>query len=758
MTEDGESPNSVLLETSLPEGAAPLESILCTQELRNRPTRPPNHEKENSALVALSGALADSPLTILQTLADEVLDVLDADSAGLSLLTKDGKRFYWAAIAGAWAPHVGGGTARDFGPCGDVLDRDIPMLFSHWERRYPYLTVATPLADEGLLVPFYVNGKSVGTIWAIAHTTVRKFDAEDLRLLESMGRFASAAYQVVEAIEGLSVEIAARAKAESELRVLTDGLERQVRRRTAELEHRNRQLADAKAQLADEKLSLERSEAYMAEAQTLSHTGSWYFNIGTGEHFWSRESFAILDYDPEAIKASYPRLLERIHPEDRSRVDEIRSAAMRDKRHFEAEFRLLLPGGSIRYVRGIGRYSIDESGQVEFIGAMRDITESKRAQEELRRSGAFLAEGQHLTHTGSFSWRPGTDVVTWSEELYRIYEIEVGIPVTPEMSRSRVHPEDVSLFEKLKVVDQTRTEVDEFEHQYRLLMPDGSIKYMHAVAHATRDQEGQLEYIAAVQDITARRLSEEALEEARSDLAKVARVTSLGVLTASIAHEVSQPLSGVVTNAGTCLRMLDADPPNVGGARETASRILRDGNRAGDVITRLRTLFTTEKLTLEVLDLTEVTREVIALSVSDLRRNRVALQTELAEDLPTVAGDRIQLEQVILNLLRNASDAMLDVHERPRQMLVRTERDGRDGIRMSVRDVGVGVDLQSMSKLLDAFYTTKSDGMGLGLSVSRSIIERHHGRLWAEPNDGPGATFSFSLPSDRAGATAAAPR
>ena len=745
MTESVELQAGAPSETPLPIGAAPLASILCTEALRNRPSRRPHYEQENSALVALSSALADSPRTILQTLADKVLDVLDADSAGLSLLTKDGERFYWAAIAGAWQPHIGGGTPRNFGPCGDVLDHNVPMLFSHWERRYPYLSVATPLADEGLLVPFYVNGKSVGTIWAIAHSDLRKFDAEDLRLLESLGRFASAAYQVVEAIDDLSLEVEARGKAESELRELTDDLERQIRLRTEELEQRNRQLADAKAQLAEEKLSLERSEAYMAEAQRLSHTGSWYFNVDTGEHFWSQESFAILDLDPKNIIASYATLLERVHPEDRARFDNVRSTAVRDKRDFDTEFRLLLPGGEIRYVRGIGKCSNNEDGQVEFIGAMRDMTDSKHAQEELRRSEAFLAEGQHLSRTGSFSWRVGTDEVTWSEQLYRIYEFEVGVPVTLELIRTRVHPEDMSVLEKMKIVDQTRS-MNEFEWQYRLLMPDGSIKYLLAIAHATRDHEGQLEYIAAVQDVTARRVSEEALAKARSELARVARATSLGVLTASIAHEVNQPLSGIITNAGTCLRMLDATPPNVEGARETARRTIRDGNRASDVITRLRALFSKEELTLELLDLNEITQEVMALSLAELQTNRIALQSELAEDLPAINGDRIQLQQVILNLVRNASDAMADVNDRPRRLLIRTEREDEDRVRLRVRDTGVGVDPDSMNKLLDAFYTTKVDGMGIGLSVSRSIIERHQGHLWPEPNDGPGATFSFSIP------------
>jgi signal transduction histidine kinase len=258
--------------------------------------------------------------------------------------------------------------------------------------------------------------------------------------------------------------------------------------------------------------------------------------------------------------------------------------------------------------------------------------------------------------------------------------------------------------------------------------------------------EGHPLFIGALQDVTDRKVAEEALDRARSELAHVSRVTTLNAFTGSVAHEINQPLSGIVTNAGTCLRMLNSDPPNIDGARETARRTLRDGNRAADVISRLRALFSKKAFTLEPLDLNEATREVIALSVSDLQRNRVTLRLELAEELPPVTGDRIQLQQVILNLLRNASDAMADIDERPRDLLIRTLREGHDGVRLSVQDTGIGVPLQDLQKLFEAFYTTKSGGMGIGLSVSRSIIERHHGRLWAEANDGPGATFSFSIP------------
>ena len=320
------------------------------------------------------------------------------------------------------------------------------------------------------------------------------------------------------------------------------------------------------------------------------------------------------------------------------------------------------------------------------------------------------------------------------------------MPVTLELIRSRVHPEDVSLIEKMKMVDQAREGGHDFEWQFRLLMPDHSIKYMHAVAHATRDQDGQLEYMASVQDVTARRLAEEARDNARSELTHVARVTSLGTLTASIAHELNQPLSGIVTNASTCMRMLAADPPNVDGARETARRTIRDGNRASEMITRLRALFSKKEATNESVDLNDATREVLALSSSELQRNRVILRPELADDLPLVTGDRVQLQQVILNLVRNASDAMSGVDDRPRQLLIRTERDEGDRVRLTVQDAGVGFDPQAADRLFESFYTTKNDGMGIGLSVSRSTIERHYGRLWAMPNNGPGVTFSFSIP------------
>jgi C4-dicarboxylate-specific signal transduction histidine kinase len=225
----------------------------------------------------------------------------------------------------------------------------------------------------------------------------------------------------------------------------------------------------------------------------------------------------------------------------------------------------------------------------------------------------------------------------------------------------------------------------------------------------------------------------------------VARITSLGVVTAWIAHEVNQPPSGIITNASTCLRMLDVDPPNLDGARETARRTIRDGHSASDVITRLRTLYSKKEPSLEPMDLNEASREVIALLLSELPRDGVILQHEFANHLHMVAGDRIQLQQVIHNLVRNASDTMRDIDDRARRLLIRTEQAG-ENVCVIVQDSGVGFDPASADRLFGSFYTTKPDGMGIGLPLSRSIIEAHGGRLWAVANDGPGATFTFSIP------------
>ena len=373
------------------------------------------------------------------------------------------------------------------------------------------------------------------------------------------------------------------------------------------------------------------------------------------------------------------------------------------------------------------------------------VIERMRSDEALKRSTALLERTQQLSSTCCFSWCVDTDEISWSKELAQLFELDAAaVPVTPGMIGARVHPEDLRSFHAM--LERARSGVNDFEFEQRLRLADNSVRYLRAVAHRFRDQEGQLEYIGAVRDVTHRRHTEEALAKLRAELARAARVASLGVLTAAIAHEVNQPLAGIAANAGTCRRMLAADPPDLEGARETVRRTIRDAERASEVVKRLRALFCKQGATCESLDLNEATREVVALSLSELDRNKVIVRTEFAGELPPVQGDRVQLQQVILNLLLNASDAMSDVDGRPRQLVIRTERDEEDRAQLSVRDTGVGLEPQEVDRLFDAFYTTKSGGMGIGLSVSRVIIESHKGRLWATPNDGPGATFSFSIP------------
>jgi PAS domain S-box-containing protein len=434
-----------------------------------------------------------------------------------------------------------------------------------------------------------------------------------------------------------------------------------------------------------------------------------------------------------------------VHPDDLNGLAAAWQRIVASEKPGEAEARLRRRDGQYRWFLVRASPLRDENGKiVKWYGIKTDIDDRKRAEEKLRRSEAFLAQGQNLARIGNFSWVVATDEIKGSEQLYRIFEFELGVPITFDLIGSRVHPEDLPMM--YEMIGRAQRAVSDFEYEHRLLMPDGSIKHLHLIAHANRDHQDRLEYIGAVQDVTQRRLSEEALSKARSELAHLTRVTALSTLTASIAHEINQPLSGILTNASTCLRMLNGDPPNVDGARETARRTIRDCNRVSDVTTRLRALFSKKEFAMERLDLNEAAREVIALSLSDLQMNRVILRSELADQLPPVTGDRVQLQQVILNLLRNASEAMATVEDRPRELLIRTERDERDRVRLSVKDAGVGFTPEGADKVFQAFYTTKKDGMGIGLSVSRSIIEAHHGSLWATANDGPGATFSFAIP------------
>ncbi len=459
--------------------------------------------------------------------------------------------------------------------------------------------------------------------------------------------------------------------------------------------------------------------------------------------YLNRRAVEYLGHTAESLTGG--RWLELVHPDHRDATVQRWLHSATTGTSYADEYRLRRADGQYRWIQSVGEPFHDTEGRIaNWYGLVIDIEDRKRAEMELRRAYDSFADAQRLSQTGSFITDLLGDDHNWSEEAFRIFEFDPASKVSVQRIRDIILPDDLPSFESVIARGMTGENVT---FAFRILTARRALKHVRGVAHVVEHVSGRPLFVGALQDVTENKVAEEALDKARSELAHVARVSTVSALTASITHEVNQPLSGIITNAGTCLRMLGADPPDVEGARETARRTLRDGNRAADVITRLRALFSKREFTLEPLDINDVTREVVALSLNDLQRNRVVLQSEFANDLPTITGDRIQLQQVVLNLLRNASDAMVSVDDRPRQMLIRTERDADDRVRVMVRDAGIGLDLQGMNKLFDAFYTTKTDGMGIGLSVSRSIIEKHHGRLWAEPNDGPGATFTFSIPA-----------
>ena len=533
------------------------------------------------------------------------------------------------------------------------------------------------------------------------------------------------------------------ARLHSELKKLAAKLDHQLARRTAELAEANRVLRDEiaghnrveealKARDINLRLILDSIPAPVAlmrpdgQVQGVNQPTLRYFGktLEDLKHWGTGDA---------------------VHPDDLRNAIDVWIKAIKTGQAYEVKERLRRFDGIYRWFEVRGFPLKDPDGRIlNWCVLLTDIDDRQRAEEKLRRSEAFLAEAQRLSSTGSFSWRVETGEIVFSEQLCRIFGFDPTARVSLELVRSRFHPDDIPLMDEM--VEQVKGRGDDFEYEHRLIMPDGSIKRIQVVGHRSRDGSSQLEYIGTTQDVTQRRLAEDALAKARSDLTNMTRVTSLGLMAASIAHEVNQPLFGIITNADSCLLMLSSDPPDVEGARETVRRTIRDGNRATDVIKRIRALFSKQDPIFELMDLNDATREVISLALSDLQRQRVALRLELSNDLPLVAADRVQLQQVIMNLVRNAADAMDNIDDRPRTLMIKTEKDEGDRVRLSVEDAGVGLDPEAGHRLFEAFYTTKSGGMGIGLSISRSIIEAHHGHLWATVNHGPGATFLFSIP------------
>ena len=676
-------------------------------------------------------------------------------------------------------------------------------------------------------------------------------------------------------------------------------------------------VAERTRQLTAVNDDLRRSEAYLAQAQRVSHTGSFGWSVSSGDIVWSDETFRILEYD-RTIQPTVELVFQRMHPEDRALVQQIIDRAIQERKAFGFEHRLLMQDGSVKYVRVVGHPSTNyESGNLEFVGAVTDITESKRVEESLRRSEGYLAEAQRLTHTGSWVWRvEGRDALHLSEEWYRIYgfDPEAGVPTWDERLL-RIHPEDRAKWQA--TIDRAIDEKSDYEMEFRILLPAGSVRHIQTVGHPVVNASGDLvQFVGSSVDITERKRAEalregesrilemiardapleeileklvrvveaqfagllcsvllldedgqhvrhgaapslpepytkaidglsigpkagscgtamyrrepvvvtdilqdplweeyrgvaepygfracsstpilmhsdevlgsfamyyreprspspaearalemathlagiaierklareerERLRQAQADLAHINRVTTMGELTASLAHEIKQPITAAVTDARTCLRWLGRDEPNVPEAREAASRLVTDVTRAAEIISRIGLLFKKGGLQREVIDVNELIREMIVLLRNEAARYSISIGSDLAEDLSKVVGDRIQLQQVFMNLMLNGIEAMKDLGT-VGELTIKSQPGEGSQLLISIGDTGVGLQPEQAEKVFDAFYTTKAQGTGMGLPISRSIIESHGGRLWATANSGPGATFQFTLPGE----------
>ncbi len=441
------------------------------------------------------------------------------------------------------------------------------------------------------------------------------------------------------------------------------------------------------------------------------------------------------------------RIAVAVHPDDLPRVEAAWRAHLPSGKPFQMEQRIRRADGEYRWFF-IRRVPLrNENGEViRWYAAAHDIEDQKRAERALRRSEAYLAEAQRLSNMGSFARKLGTEEIFWSKETYRIMGFDETVKPTDALIRERVHPDD-RRFARQQFDRAVRGDQD-YEYECRLLMPNGEVKHIHVRADRQVSETGEEELVGALMDVTDTRKAQEALQIAQTALAHVTRVSMLGEMSASIAHEVNQPLGAIVTNAESGLRWLSRQPPEIEEAVAGIRQIVKDAHRAGEVIRRIREFSKKADPEMTRLDINEVVEEVVTLLRHEALRHGVTMELELEWGLLPVRGDRIQLQQVIINLAVNGMQAMANVRERDRVLVMRTQRQQSDRVLVAVEDVGVGIKPENADRLFSAFYTTKHDGLGMGLSICRSIIEAHGGRVWASPNTGPGMTFQFTISAD----------
>lgn len=492
--------------------------------------------------------------------------------------------------------------------------------------------------------------------------------------------------------------------------------------------------------LGEEKLR--RSESYLAEAQRLSHTGSVGWSVLSGEIYWSEETYQIFEYD-QAAKPTLESVMQRVHPDDRAFVQQTMDRAFNEGTSFDLEHRLLMPDDAVKHLHVLGHASRDSSGNLEVVGAVMDITATKQAEEAQRRSEEQWRDVFENNPTMYFMVDAGGKVLAvnpfGAQQLgYTVNDL-IGQSVLSVFEESDRETVQTNLAVCLQQLGRATS------WEARKVRRDGKVLWVRETAKAVSRVDGPIVLIAC-EDMTEKKRAEEALRKAQEELAHVTRVMTMGELVASIAHEVNQPLGAIVTSGHACVRLLSREVPDIDKSLETIGRMIKDGMRASEVIKRIRAILHKTPTEKAPLNINETIQEVIALVSSDVLRSKVEMRAKLALDLPPVAGDRIQLQQVILNLILNGKDAMSGVKTNPRELLITSRKSKAGELVVAVRDSGHGLDPADAERIFDPFFTTKAEGMGLGLSISRNIIEAHGGALWATPNEDRGATIQFTLP------------
>jgi PAS domain S-box-containing protein len=494
--------------------------------------------------------------------------------------------------------------------------------------------------------------------------------------------------------------------------------------------------------------ALKRSAFYLREGERLAHMGSWAFNTSGFFDYWSDELFQIYGLDPQQGAPTLERYLATIHPQDRESTAKTIKTMLAERCGCDIKKRIVRPDGEQRYIRCVGVPVVEGEVLKGFLGTAMDVTEQELLTQELERQQAYLTEAQKLTHTSSWAWRVSDrNLLHLSAEWYRVFGCNPSDgPPNWEKRLDLVHPDDRLAWKN--TIERAIAEKTDYDVTFRIVLPGGIVKWIHTAGHPVLTATGDLvQFLGSSTDITDHKRAEEEREKLRlleDELAHINRVSMMGEMAASLAHEIKQPIAAAITSANSCIEWLSHDPPNIERARATATRIDRYGKRAAEIIDRIRSFYRKSHAEREWVDVNAIIHEMLALLHGEATRFSIEMRTELAPELPEITADRIQLQQVFMNLMLNAIEAM---NESGGELTVRSQlQDGQ--LLFSVSDTGPGLPVGSADQIFSAFFTTKPQGSGMGLAISRTIVESHGGRLWAAPNDGRGTAFHFTLPTD----------